>query len=135
MKKFLFLLLVLYSGTAMAADWQYVGTAADRSILYLDTDSILRGEDTVHVWVKWDESPNHHKEIIHGLSAWETKGLYLYKCSSRERQVFSSVVYARDGHVLATDAQSENSYSYEPIVPDSMDEAVFNKVCLGKASQ
>lgn len=113
----LFALMVLSIGctTAFASDWYYVGTSDDGSIsAYIDNESVVKNNREATVWVKWNHSDGSYviSKIYYTRNPKTSTWLYF-------------VVYDAKGNVVNSEGVPYYAQSSQPIVPDSMDEAVW----------
>lgn len=115
MKKFLLALLafITVSCPAFASDWVYLGKNQDGQLIYLDKDSVIESYGEVVGWQKNVKSDG----------SW-----VLYRVSVQERNqsiaITSCVVYDAEGNVV--DQYTSPIPIYNPVVPDSVGEGVYN---------
>lgn len=115
MKKFLLALLAFISIScpAFASDWVYLGKNRDGQLIYLDKDSVIESYGEVAGWQKNVKSDG----------SW-----VLYRVSVQERNqsiaITSCVVYDAEGNVV--DQYTSPIPIYNPVVPDSVGEGVYN---------
>lgn len=115
MKKFLLALLAFISISCpvFASDWVYLGKNRDGQLIYLDKDSVIESYGEVAGWQKNVKSDG----------SW-----VLYRVSVQERNqsiaITSCVVYDAEGNVV--DQYTSPIPIYNPVVPDSVGEGVYN---------
>lgn len=115
MKKFLIALLafISFSCPVFASDWIYLGKNRDGQLIYLDKDSVIESYGEVAGWQKNVKSDG----------SW-----VLYRVSVQERNqsiaITSCVVYDAEGNVV--DQYTSPIPIYNPVVPDSVGEGVYN---------
>lgn len=146
MRKVIFLILILLCCSihirANAAEWIYYGVPGNESIqFYYDKTSIVHNPNkTVTVWTKKVFSEKGKRdELSRQLDeGWLMKGfenfshykvLYNLNCSTRESRLISGFAYDLNGNILQSVALSEVNQKWEPVIPESYGEALFNKVC------
>ena len=112
--------LALAPGAAFAADWVSVGKSTTGTEALVDAQSIAQSGTATRVWVKFVYS----KPQASGASS--TSQLYALHCVAREYRVVSFADYASDGNVVRSGRGMEQ---LEPIIPESMAEAVHGAVC------
>lgn len=115
MKKILIALLafISFSCPVFASDWVYLGKNRDGQLIYLDKDSVIESYGEVAGWQKNVKSDG----------SW-----VLYRVSVQERNqsiaITSCVVYDAEGNVV--DQYTSPIPIYNPVVPDSVGEGVYN---------
>lgn len=115
MKKILIALLafISFSCPVFASDWVYLGKNRDGQLIYLDKDSVIESYGEVAGWQKNVKSDG----------SW-----VLYRVSVQERNqsiaITSCVVYDAEGNVV--DQYTSLIPIYNPVVPDSVGEGVYN---------
>lgn len=115
MKKFLLALLafITVSCPAFASDWVYVGENQNSEPAYLDRDSVVKSYGITAGWMK-NILPDGGK-ALYNISVRE---------SDRSIAVISCVVYDAEGNVV--DQYTSPIPIYNPVVPDSVGEGVYN---------
>lgn len=115
MKKILIALLafISFSCPVFASDWVYLGKNRDGQLIYLDKDSVIESYGEVAGWQKNVKSDG----------SW-----VLYRVSVQKRNqsiaITSCVVYDAEGNVV--DQYTSPIPIYNPVVPDSVGEGVYN---------
>lgn len=115
MKKILIALLafISFSCPVFASDWVYLGKNRDGQLIYLDKDSVIESYGEVAGWQKNVKSDG----------SW-----VLYRVSVQERNqsiaITSCVVYDAEGNVV--DQYTSPIPIYNPVVPDSLGEVIYN---------
>lgn len=121
MKKILTLFLLLVSATPVfATNWLQVGYK-----IWIDLDSIKSSAGITSAWFKdlnpgdWD---NYNNKKI-----WYRLNLIDFKCSQKQISAAAYAIYDLKGNLL--DSDNWNSYSWQPVIPDSVGEYKYNFVC------
>lgn len=115
MKKFLLALLafISFSCSVFASDWVYVGENQNSEPAYMDRDSVVKSYGITAGWMK-NILPDGGK-ALYNISVRE---------SDRSIAVISCVVYDAEGNVV--DQYTSPIPIYNPVVPDSVGEGVYN---------
>ena len=125
--------IVFFAIEALAADWVLYGTSTDGSSHYYDPQSIKWvSQDIVRVWKKMSFSKKgvqdmpkkngpEHKEWNYTIGLWE------YSCSEKKFRLLSATNYNQGGGVISSFTYDSSSWDF--IVPESIDETLFNIVC------
>jgi hypothetical protein len=112
------------SSTALAAEWRFLGRGSDDRMVSYDAASVRRNGPIVQVWLLTDFSN------VKSVRARSQKDLWKFNCADQTTFTASSIAYAADGSVVASDTELEFAYKYQPVVPDSMGEIAMKAVCL-----
>jgi hypothetical protein len=127
MKTFVALLLMTFTAAAMASDWVFFATAADKTTLIeVDKASIVYGPIS-KVWVRytWKEASGKHGAGDMSLERTE------FNCATREAKWVESIYHPKYG-----EASTEYGHgTWEPVVPDSIDDALLEAVCKRPAKK
>ena len=115
MKKILIALLafISFSCSVFASDWVYVGENQNSEPAYLDRDSVVKSYGITAGWMK-NILPDGGK-ALYNISVRE---------SDRSIAVISCVVYDAEGKVAGQ--YTFPVPTYNPVVPDSVGEGVYN---------
>lgn len=129
MKKLTFLLFLVFATNLYASNWEkiYFIPQTDAT-LFIDKDSIVRSSSIVNVWQK-----------IEYNKIWTFEGKFTYNasntnlsvnCSTREVATKTFMLLYKGNPSYVSDISTYPSLNkFLPIVPDSVDEQIFNYVC------
>jgi len=120
-------LLVLSSGPAYA-EWVSIGTT-DKVILYIDLDTIRRKGDRVRLWHLHDFKT---VETVNGDSILSIKMQSEIECLEERIRMLAGHSFSSNmggGEVVYSDTDEKK---WEPIVPDSSNQALWKVVCVLK---
>ncbi|WP_196606626.1 hypothetical protein [Pectinatus frisingensis] len=110
-----FILCTLCSQVAFAASWYWIGQDTSGDQWYIDNASVQKDYYNAIVWIKINKAD--------GESTVEQMKLdHVYKTYA----ILAFTNYDSDGNV--TDSGTNNYPSYDPIVPDSMGDAIYHNV-------
>ena len=115
--------LVMAPTPAFAANWVYVLTDSNGTVIYYDADTIQRSGKWVTVWEKWDHSRDKTKKER------EKKIRVTYDCVQRTSGNLSAFFYYPDGKIKTFDLNNEQS----PLAPETVGEAALEAVCAATA--
>lgn len=123
MKKILLALLafISFSCPAFAADWNYVGKNRDGESIYLDKDSIIKIYGNIGGWLKLVGQDGNI-----ALCDVSVRPL------DRTMAIVSVVICNKSGKVK--DQYTYSYPEYDPIVPDSIMEIIYNSLMENKES-
>lgn len=112
------LIMVACAMPSFAADWCYIGTAGDGELCFIDNASVVKKDDSVQVWVKYNRSDG----------GYDLKRLIIYK--DRNIAYLSMVTRNSKGKVLSNYSWPEYSAELDksPIVPESIGEVIYEAV-------
>jgi tetratricopeptide (TPR) repeat protein len=98
--------------------WRLLGATPDGQELYLDVKTaVFASSEPSLLWLKTvGKAPTHTVEA------------YEVDCKLRRINQTSAIVYDADGKILRS---SDASRGWQPIVPDSMGEQLYNGMCSG----
>jgi hypothetical protein len=112
------------------ADWYPVGTSANNSTWYMDPDRIRAVSGKIQAWVKVDSRRDRTVQ-------WsETKQLMSFDCAAQTERTLSVIRYDTYGKIVSSANAPDNAWGigYDPVVPDSMGEAIEKVACHATAS-
>ena len=120
----------MMASIAIGADWGPGIKSVEGDITYVDFDSIknstLNGEQVVGSWTKTKNKLKNSKDVKKEIA--EYKAFSWYNCKEKTKTKATSVVlYSSNQSIIES-----NNYrvdGFYPIVPDSIDEGVFNITC------
>lgn len=123
------LLIVLQHSSAYSASFVEI-YRDDDYLIFLDTSSLKDQGSYVTVWNKWvfrgkkleQAKKNYGKTFSYSME------LRAFKKDVKEVQLLSIYLYGNDCAVLDSHTQSFSPYEYEPIVPDSIGELLWERV-------
>lgn len=141
------LLYFVINTSAQGANWKYVDEPGDGSGWYYDSESIINTpEGTTMVWTKAIFSDRGRTDWVlsrtkNGLSTEgyenlsHTIALLELNCKTREQRIISDTEYDLSGKVLDSRTANKDTRRWVPIIPESMVEALFKKVCNIRAKK
>lgn len=100
--------------------------ASDEHTAYIDTETLVKYQDTVKVWVRTEFNPAIHFEGINGISMTMSK--QTFNCKSKVSSSSETIAYSKNGAVLGSTVES-GSLVYGSIIPGSLSELVSRLVC------
>jgi hypothetical protein len=110
---------------AAAANWKYIATADNETMLWLDTESIRSlSENRYQIWVKHDFSR------VRSRAERESKQLQIIHCDTRSYDLVSWIMYMPDGSIASSHTLKSYEREVSPIVPDSVLESILDQVCV-----
>lgn len=132
MRKLLVVGLLALAGSVQAADWVFITQSVDGRNFYIDRNSIAydKVSSAVVAWIKVD----NYSEIDNMTG--EVENEYKYKdkhfCKTRKNMTLAYVFY-NNGIVTASADESDlrrtNSLTMSEIIPDSIQDGLFQAVC------
>jgi len=114
--------LALIATEAHAANWQLLMSGA-KTLVYIDTDTIVRDGSIATVWVR----TKYRKPAKISEALDQTQ----YNCATRQRRPLYVVNYSPDGKNDGGPAIGD----WAPVVPDSVGEATWELVCKAAISE
>ncbi len=118
--------LIMAATPAFAANWVYVLTDSNGTVIYYDADTIQRSGKWVTVWEKWDHSRDKT------VKEREKKIRLTYDCVQRTSTNLSAIYYYPDEKNKTFNFKtSEQSF----VAPETVGEATLEAVCAATASQ
>lgn len=107
--------------------WQYVTTAQDKTVVLIDRRSIVAEGGVVTLWVRFDNEAVgdliEYKRVVRTLQRQE------YHCRQMMMGVLAVSKFDKDGSNLQSLHTQHPTMA--PIVPDTLTESVWQKVCSG----
>lgn len=100
--------------------------ASDEHIAYIDTETLMKYQDTVKVWVRTEFDPAIKFEGVSGISM--TMSLQIFNCKSKVSSSSETIAYSKNGAVLGSTVES-GLLVYGAIIPGSLSELISRLVC------
>jgi hypothetical protein len=126
------LMLLIGADPASASDWVYLGSTGtpnstitpDSEFWSADLESARRLDNIAYIWVRI-------ARVTEGAEETHTAGKTYYRidCTARNMKILSNVIYDSRGNVTHSGSFPDTSYGADPIVPDSMGEAIAEVAC------
>lgn len=121
---------LMMASVAVGADWGPEIESVKGDLTYVDftsiKNSIVNGQQVVGSWTKTKNKIKNSKDIKKEIA--EFKAFSWYNCKEKTKTKATSVVlYSSNQSIIES-----NNYmvdGFYPIVPDSIDEGVFNTTC------
>lgn len=124
MKALIALLMVSLSYDADASDWVYFATSTDGTVVDVDKASIVYGPIT-KVWVRYTFKVAKGNMNAGDVSLERTE----FNCATHEAKFVELVIHAK----FAGDSTEKGDGTWEPVAPDSMNDAILTAVCKPRA--
>lgn len=115
-------LAVMPMAPAYAANWVYVTESDSKSVFYYDSDTIQRAGNQVTVWIKIDNSRDR------SVKQRGSTDRVRYDCGDRTSIILQRTSYYPDGKNETFD-WSTYKRKEDPIIPDTLNEDIFEAVC------
>ena len=129
-KSTLILMLILISTLVRASDWKYLGTEVDRSMYFVDAESIRVERDTRTFW---NYFMFKEPQTIRDTTYYATKTQANIDCAKRTMRVL--VIQLLDSKGNQVEYADARAYASDmPIEPDSVSDAMRKYVCSIKKS-
>jgi hypothetical protein len=126
-KSIIALLMSAVASAAIASDWVNFATANDKTTLVeVDKASIVYGTIT-KVWVRYTftaASGNKNAGDVE-MERWE------FNCATHDVKWVESIIHPKFGQA----STERGNGSWEPVAPDSMNDAILTAVCKRKAAK
>jgi hypothetical protein len=108
------------------AGWLPIASTVHGSIWSIDPDRLKTVGDKRQAWVEIDHSKDRTVRWRRSLR------LFSFDCATERYKMLSYVNYDSYGKVVSSNSITDYGFSigYEPIIPESMVEAVFQVACL-----
>lgn len=120
--------IIFFAIEARAADWKFIFTDREDRLWFYDNQSILRGQDTIKVWVKIINSDETGKDRIENNSfiyyRWEIN------CSKNIYRILSFLEYSSKGDV--TNKKDTPYAQFEEVPLQSVGARLVESICKGK---
>lgn len=126
--KLLFIFLLLYPVLSNASNWINVGRSSSGAIFFIDSESINRSGDSLTFW----GITNYPSRGSEGTLSSKTQRTI--NCRSREL-IFRYFLFYDDldgKGKLINSYPADSSEKWEPIAPDTMNDALLRAVCKFK---
>lgn len=110
--------------TAAHAEWLPVAESRNGTIWFVDPERIRVVGGKIQVWAKLDHSRD-------GSVKWrESKHLVSINCADNTSLLLSYINYDSYGKIGSSNSFPDYGSGYDPIVPDSVMEAVAKVACI-----
>ncbi|MBC3537978.1 hypothetical protein [Megasphaera hominis] len=117
------LLACLCTGSALAADWYYLGTSSSGDTYYVDNSSVEKNDDTAIIWEKITDKKG---------SSWVQQVIVSRK--NRTSALVKRYIVEPDGKVYQNfSAKSKSDLDFYSIRPESSSEIFYNSIWPNKA--
>lgn len=127
MKAIIALLIASLSYDADASDWVYFATSSDKgTVVDVDKASIIYGPIT-KVWVRYTFNVAQGNRNAGDVALERTE----FNCATHEAKWVESVIHAKFGG----DSTEKGDGTWEPVAPDSMNDAILTAVCKPRAAK
>lgn len=116
----------------LAANWVILNPT---EALYLDTTSISKynfyGRNNIYsMWTK-NLNNNSHSDLKSTTSFNSFMGMHLIDCNTKETTIKSGTWYDSNGQNIQSITIDNYQLKWEPIIPGSVGEAMYNYACGG----
>ncbi len=135
-KLFIFLFLFLLSLKGISQDWTFVSTDVDGDKWYIKSSYISkRGfenlDNAIRIWTKKELKKKTVKKNGKSLIYANVKELQLIEadCNDKRIKIITTILYNSSGKVIDTRAVAEYEQEWRDTVPESMGEAIIQKIC------
>ena len=126
----LILILISISTLARATDWKYLGTKGDRSMYFVDAESVLIEGNTRTFWNYFIFK---EPQTIRDTTYYATKTQSNISCEKRTMRIL--VIQLLDSKGNQIEYADASAYASDmPIEPDSVSDAMRKYVCSIKKS-
>lgn len=128
MKELLFFLMLFPAFLSAQTEWEYVSTDSENAKFYIKDINKKKYSTKITVWVKIVDADkivkskkgNINKKGSISMQQW------IIECEDKTIEVSSITKYNSEGKVILSD---RGSYVPQPVVPDSIGEAVVLQAC------
>ena len=111
------LLLLTFSNTATAANWQHALTTENGAIISFDDETLAINEyGYLDVWVKVNSSPQKNTNIAYLIFHEQ------YNKTPRRQQFLSAYAYDANGNIID---QNVITSKWTDVIPDSYNETLY----------
>lgn len=113
------------SAPALAANWKYIATDIDGSLVYIDLDSIkVEGDGHVGTfWEKWDYSHNVREKNHILMQQWRAN------CAANTLTLLAYTSYDVHNRITASLTIPPYGRDVSAVVPESVGENILQAVC------
>ena len=136
-KKHLTLAFFLVSLSIFSQNWIEVGKDKFGNEYYIKSSIVSKGGDfgnkdsIIKIWTKqtsksFTDNRNKKKKVYYNIYLIQ---LFEFDCSNSSAKLLSRTFYTSKGGVIMGNDIEPYSTNWEVVVPDSMGEAILNKVC------
>jgi lipopolysaccharide export LptBFGC system permease protein LptF len=131
-KLFFTLLLVLSAVLSVAQDnWIFVTISSKHELIYIRSKPVSRNQNRVKIWVKaengeYEAIKNGEKVMVHNGTR---QVLSEFDCKNNKSRTHQYIIYDSSGTTVESQHFTESDLTWVDIAPDSIYEAVINKVC------
>lgn len=115
-----------------ASDWFYLGVTGapdgrltkETTFWSADRESLRRVGSIAYIWIR-------HGEVAEDADETHTVARMYYRvdCSAQTLKILSDIAYDKQGAVTYSKSSHDTSYGADPVVPDSMGEAIAKIAC------
>lgn len=105
--------------------WHHITSSVDGDMVRVDLDTLVRGETGVSAWVQYIHAKSG--AYVSGRRVFRTLNRDTFNCAQVTVATASYATYAEDGTVI--DSGTYLSAMPRPVVPDSVQEAVWQWAC------
>jgi hypothetical protein len=137
MKSLIIALFFLFAGhSSFCQEWVYVGADTDGDKWYVKSSYIKKEgfnnpADEIRIWTKKELKKTTIKKNGKSLTYTNAKELQLIvvNCTDKQIKFVTTTVYNSQGKVIDSYTLEEYEQEWVDVVPDSMGEAMLNKIC------
>ena len=138
MKTLLLTLTLLFVGhKSFSQDWVYAGADSDGDKWYVKSTFVKKEEnfggsgESIRIWTKKEINKKTIRKGGKTLTYANVKELQLIiaDCSDRKLKFVTTTVYDSKGKVIHSWTLQDYEQEWSDVVPDSMGEAMLNKIC------
>jgi hypothetical protein len=137
MKQILIAFLLLFVGQkSFSQDWIFVSTDSEGDKTYVKSKYVKKGdefgnEDVIKVWLKRESKVTSIYKKGKEVKVYNAKELILreYNCNTRQTKLIMVTTYNSKGSLVDTQKIPDYEQEWQDIVPDSIGEAIIDKVC------
>ncbi len=132
MKALIILISVLFIGQkSVCQDWVYAGSDAEGTKYYAKSSYVSKDYGKIKIWTKRESKKTTVKKNGKTLTYLNAKELQLIvvDCSEKKIKSITTIVYNAQGKVVDSYTLSDYEQEWIDIVPDSLGEAMLEKIC------
>lgn len=120
----LFLCILSFSPIKVyASNWELIGNGVDNVTYYIDRESITQSDDARFEFSFWYKSISVDKEN-------NTTELKIQALMSCKKKIYAKLFMVRTKNEISAEYKSFPTISIIPIIPDSIIEAIYQKMCI-----